>query len=214
MKNREIVRAKMLISLSIVLLLAIAIFEKPGVVFAATHNVAVVDVTPESDWLYRGKLCRANVNVTVANEGDVPETFNVTVFADSNTTVIGDEYVVGVQKVSLSNGTSATLVFPWDTTGVTPCQNYTLTAVADEVPNETDIADNTRSSSTSVRVRLLGDVNDDGEVNIRDLSAMVRAFGSYLGRPRWDVAADVNNDGWVDIRDLVLVAKNFGNVCP
>jgi len=57
---------------------------------------------------------------------------------------------------------------------------------------------------------LLGDVNVDGKVDIRDLSIAALAFGETPERPRWNPQADINGDNYIDIRDIVLIAKNFG----
>jgi parallel beta-helix repeat protein len=57
---------------------------------------------------------------------------------------------------------------------------------------------------------LLGDLNDDGKVNVMDIFAAAKAFGSYLTHPRWNPIADVNNDHIVNVRDLFLIAKSFG----
>ncbi len=54
---------------------------------------------------------------------------------------------------------------------------------------------------------LTGDVNNDGCVNILDMSAVGGQFGSTNPNP---AAADINGDGRVDIVDVVLVARNFG----
>lgn len=181
-----------------------------------THDVAIVDVTPEANWVYQGKPCHSSINVTAANEGEVTETFDVIVYADNDTAIIGDEYIVGTQTITLPNGTSTTLTFLWDTTSVTPCCNYTITAVAITVPHETEIADNTMSSTVTVRVRIVGDVNGDGKVDIKDIAMAAICFGEFPGRPKWlpyGPYADVNNDECVDIRDLVTIAINFGNTC-
>ena len=50
------------------------------------------------------------------------------------------------------------------------------------------------------------DVNDDGVVNIIDLTLVASNFGE-----QGENAADVNNDGVVNIIDLTLVAAAFGN---
>jgi hypothetical protein len=56
---------------------------------------------------------------------------------------------------------------------------------------------------------LLGDVNGDGKVNLKDVMVAVQAFNSFPGTPRWNVAADLDNSGRVDMRDLVLIVLNF-----
>jgi len=57
---------------------------------------------------------------------------------------------------------------------------------------------------------ILGDLNNDGTVNIGDIAIVAKAFGSYIGHRRWDSAADMNKDDVIDILDIALVARNFG----
>jgi parallel beta-helix repeat protein len=57
---------------------------------------------------------------------------------------------------------------------------------------------------------LVGDLNDDGTVNMADLGVAAPAFGSYPRHTRWNPTADPNHDGRVDVRDLVIIAMNFG----
>jgi plastocyanin len=59
-------------------------------------------------------------------------------------------------------------------------------------------------------IRLTGDVNDDGIVNVKDLTIVSLAFGSFQGEPDYNPAADLNEDGIVDMRDLSKVARNLG----
>lgn len=54
------------------------------------------------------------------------------------------------------------------------------------------------------------DLNGDGEVDIRDVSAAALAFGAYPSHPRWNLEADMNQDSQIDIRDLAIIVKNFG----
>ncbi|MEM9295753.1 MAG: dockerin type I domain-containing protein [Planctomycetota bacterium] len=57
-------------------------------------------------------------------------------------------------------------------------------------------------------VRLIGDANDDGAVDLLDFDALAQAFGaSTAGGPG---AADFNGDGAVDLLDFDLLAQNFG----
>ncbi len=59
-----------------------------------------------------------------------------------------------------------------------------------------------------------GDVNKDGKVDVRDLSLVGKAFGSYASQSSWNPIGDINQDGKIDIKDLVLIAKNFGRTQP
>ena len=59
-------------------------------------------------------------------------------------------------------------------------------------------------------IRVLGDLNSDGIVDIFDVVTLAKAFDSAPGDSNWNQAADLNNDDIVDIFDVVLLAKNFG----
>ena len=64
--------------------------------------------------------------------------------------------------------------------------------------------------STTFVITFLGDLNDDGRVDMKDIYVIVKAFGSYPGHPRWSPVADLDMDDRVDIRDIYLVLKHFG----
>jgi len=57
---------------------------------------------------------------------------------------------------------------------------------------------------------LVGDLNGDGKVDIKDIAIVAKAYGSYPGYPNWNPIADLNGDGKVDIKDVAIVAKQFG----
>ena len=61
-------------------------------------------------------------------------------------------------------------------------------------------------SATTIPTQLPEDVNQDGIVNVIDLTLVATNFGT-TGQN----TADVNNDGIVNIIDLTLVAAAFGN---
>ena len=61
-------------------------------------------------------------------------------------------------------------------------------------------------------VILIGDLNGDGKIDIKDISIVARAYGSDPGKPNWNPDADLNHDGKVDIKDIAIVAKVFGVV--
>ena len=57
---------------------------------------------------------------------------------------------------------------------------------------------------------VVGDVNGDGKVDIKDVAMVAAAFGSYQGGPRWNPACDLNGDLRIDITDVAIVCAHFG----
>ncbi len=165
------------------------------------HEVVVTDITASSyfnsTWVYQGR--DVDINVTVLDSGGFSENATVTVYYNETA---GD--VAGVQNVELISGENATLLFVWNTTGVPiSYTNYTLTAVA-TIPT----GSNTLSDGT-MQVRILGDLNGDGKVDMADVEIFILAFGSYPGHARWNPAADVNQNGVVDLNDLVTLFEHW-----
>jgi hypothetical protein len=62
-----------------------------------------------------------------------------------------------------------------------------------------------------VKLKLIGDVNGDGIVDINDLVAWDAAYGSRPGDLNWNVQADINGDGVVDQQDGQLIVQNYRN---
>ena len=59
----------------------------------------------------------------------------------------------------------------------------------------------------------LSDFDQDGRVDIIDLSLVAMKIGVSSGQPGFTQALDPNNDGLVDIGDLHTVALTFGKTC-
>ncbi len=57
---------------------------------------------------------------------------------------------------------------------------------------------------------LVGDVNNDGCVDVVDLLYLVDAFGAVTGDANYNPACDFNSDGSVDVIDLLTMVDNFG----
>jgi hypothetical protein len=111
-----------------------AILVEPNV-----HDVAITDVKASSNFAYAGD--NVSVYVVTLNRGTFLETFNVTAYADKNSTIMGDEITIGTQSLCLQRWSSCTLTFIWNTAGVSP-GNYTISAVASNVSQEADPTDN------------------------------------------------------------------------
>jgi len=151
--------------------------------------------------------CRIYVNVTVQNQGNKIEAFNITVYANDN-------FVDNKTNVFLFSGNSTTLNFEWNTTGFDK-GNYTIWAYVSPISGEVNVADNTLTDGWII-ITIPGDINGDFKVDIKDLVLVIKYFGSYPGHPTkpWNPNADINCDNKVDIKDLVLVIKHFGEHYP
>jgi len=170
----------------------------------SSHDVAVVGLDPSPIEVYVGG--GINITVTVRNEGLYAESFNVTISYDS--TPVSKQQVIG-----LGNGVSRNLTFLWNTAGVTPNLHYVITASADIVAGELETLDNTRSYE-NIAVKILGDINSDGNVNASDLSSLSGGYGFDSDNPGWNPNFDLSNDGIIDAFDLFDLGKNYGKTSP
>ena len=107
-------------------------------VAVVTRNVAVTNVEASPIEVTAGDM--VTISVTVVNEGNFTETFDVTVYYDN--TSIQTKTVT-----DLAPSASQTLSFSWNTTGVNP-DDYSLKGVASPVPDEVDETDNSDIGST------------------------------------------------------------------
>jgi hypothetical protein len=177
-----------------------------GTVLLSIRDVNVLSVTPEVTVAYQGYP--RDIEVRVKNEGDLTETFNVTLYYGSYK--IGDP-----QKVTaLAPGSTQILTWTWDTTGI-PYGVYAISAVADQVPYETNTGNNVGSGGNII-LTIAGDITGpesppgsgkyppDGTVNNLDLVYLNNKFGTT------DPLADITSNGLVDIRDLYALGRNFG----
>jgi nitrous oxidase accessory protein NosD len=149
-----------------------------------------------------GQNFTAHLNVTVTNQGNKIEGFNITAYA--NTTKIQTQFI------TLTGGNSTNVTFNWDTTGWT-MGNYNISAIATQLPSEIDTTDNTLIGGI-IKVTIPGDINGDFYVNIQDAALI----GLYW---QWRVAiyppppllaeADINGDGIVNIKDAAIIGLNW-----
>jgi hypothetical protein len=179
-----------------------------------THDVGVTNVLASKTIVGQG--CSLNVSVAAADPGGYPETFNLTVYA--NTTSIAS------QNVTLSTGDSTTITLTWTTTGFA-YGNYTLSAYAWPVPGETNTANNNFTDGP-VKVTITGDVDGDSKVDMTDLMLLLAGFGSRLGpdgnywhKPpcSWcphSPNLDLDNNGQIDMTDIFIALNSFGRYHP
>ncbi len=170
----------------------------------ALPDVAVTNVTTCKDGCLPmsvvGQDHTVHINVTVSNEGEFPETFNVSTYANSTE--------IGKREVTLDFEESTTIVFTWNTIGFVK-GNYTIWAYAWPAQDETDTADNNFTNSV-IYVGLVGDVNADEKVDMKDVGICSMAYGTTPGHPKWNPNADINDDHKVEMKDVGIACKNYG----
>jgi subtilisin family serine protease len=162
------------------------------------HDIAITDVTALQNIVGQG--FSTSINVTVTNRGDYLENFNITVYAN--------QIIISMfENTILTSGDSKTITLTWSTSGFTK-GNYTISAYAEPVSDETDTTDNTLS--TWIIVTIPGDVNADGRVDIFDAVLLASAAGSKPGDKNWNANTDINGDFIVDLFDAVILADHTG----
>lgn len=135
------------------------------VVEPAVRDGAVLDVRTLRTAAYVGDI--VDIDVDVQNHGNAREAFCVRVYADTNTTVIGDEVLVGSKNTTLSKFARSTIHYIWDTTGLTS-GNYTLTGSVDTLPGEVCLEDNNKTKGVVQLFEplLCPDINIMGPANV------------------------------------------------
>ena len=174
-----------------------------GLFVSLIRDVAVVNITPEVNFAYQGWIVQ--INVTVTNKGNLTETFVAKAYYDD--TLIGT-----VTANDLPPSMNFTATFSWNTKNVTACHNYIISAEATQVPYEMNIADNFLQDE-GVKVKLMGDIDGDGKVDIFDAVVLANAAGSHYGYSRWNPDADLDRNKYIDIFDAVLLSSNSGKTC-
>ncbi|UCH32285.1 MAG: hypothetical protein JSV05_02590 [Candidatus Bathyarchaeota archaeon] len=162
------------------------------------YDVAITSINPAESTIFQGRS--TDVNVSVANQGQFTETFNVSLFA--NVTLIES------QEVTLTGGNSTTINFVWNTSEWAS-GNYEISADTSPIPGEIFTSDNTLIDGT-ITLRNSYDVTGDGYVGIDDIVAVAEHFGQTPTHTDWDEKFDLTRDGYVGIDDIVLIAEHFG----
>lgn len=171
-----------------------------GFVHIFVRNIAVEDISLPTNETYVGRVIP--VNVTVLNDGDMTENFTVSLYYDST--------LIATQNVTiLIPHQHTSIVFNWNTTLVAPSATpYNMKAIASTVPNESNLTDNTLIRGT-IKLKIVGDVNGDGSVNIDDLIAWDHAYGTQFGETNWNEQADVDGNGLVNEDDATLILQHY-----
>lgn len=77
---------------------------------------------------------------------------------------------------------------------------------------EADYSNN--SANKTIEVRMTGDVNGDGKVEVYDLFDFGKAYGCASGDPNWNHHCDFNFDNIISSSDLEKLQENYGKIDP
>jgi hypothetical protein len=150
-----------------------------------------------------------DIAVLVKNNGTTAENFNVTAYRNNQT----HNFEIGkIEVLNLGPGNDTTIIFHWNTLGLTPCQNWTIRAEApidlDEYPDDNNVTDG------SVKITIPGDIDGNGEIELYDIVAAGLAFGATPSdTEHWNPLADIVADDLIDIFDLVDMSRHYGDTC-
>jgi hypothetical protein len=187
-------------------------FTSPSI--SPIHDLGLTFVAPSNSLLYAGGLpsigqsANTTVAVTVVNYGDYGENVKATVSV-SNTTSIS----LGNQIQPVAPGLSWSFSFSWNTTNAKPGRYNILASVISTNSTETpgNQGDNTILVKNSIHLLPWGDVDQNGDVVLGDVSVFFYDFGFTPSTPsRWNPFCDINNNGIIDIIDVGVAVKNFG----
>jgi parallel beta-helix repeat protein len=166
-----------------------------------------------------GIYAETSSNNSIIGNNIANNVYGILLYSSSNNTIYHNDFINNTSQVSSTNSTNA-----WDNGREGNYWSDYLT----KYPNATQVdssgvwntpyvidANNTdQYPLMKPYAPLIGDINNDGKVDVKDINIAARAFGSSPGNPRWNPLADVNHDGKVDIRDIALIAKHYGEHDP
>ncbi len=173
-----------------------------GLVWILKHDVEVIGCAVSTNETYVGKL--VNATVIVKNNGDAAENITVTVYA-------GDQQIVKIEIMNLAPNEIIAEMAVWNTSTLPPSLTpYQIKAEAEPVPYETNTTNNIFIDG-KFKLKIVGDINGDGAVNLEDLVLWDSAYNSKPSDPNWNPQADINGDDAVDKEDGELIIQNYRN---
>jgi plastocyanin len=184
------------------------------------HDIAVTQITTSKTVV--GKGYSMNISITLENQGDLAENFNVTACYNESAIILPDGR--NYTTITLTGKTTTSITLVWNTTNVS-IGNYTMGAYAWPVPGEADLTDNSLQNGlvcVGVPCDITGPIPlvPDGVCNMRDIGYICSKFGTTPSSPSWDPNCDVTGqtsrrpDNIVNMRDIGEACSNFGAKYP
>jgi len=168
-------------------------------VYVGTRDLTVTAVEPYRTAIPIEFPKGVDVLVTLQNNGQATETFNVTLSQGSTN--------IGNLTAALIAGGSGTATFTLNTSTLS-YGNYSLRGDAIPLPYETHTSDN--NLTRYVLITIPGDTNGDRTVDIYDAIMLAGAYDSKPSDSNWKANADINGDNTVDIYDAIMLSTHYG----
>jgi CARDB len=153
------------------------------------RNIAVLQVTPSSLSVFKNES--VSINVKVRNDGEIPESFNVTVYRNATE-------IATIPVVDLNPSSESTLTAIWKT-DQTEEGKYVIMANASSVPEGDDPSDNT---ATDGIVKVMQRIHDIALTDVAPLSNSV-----YAGQTL-EINVTIKNKGTQTESTLVYLYYN------
>jgi hypothetical protein len=171
----------------------------PGV----SREIAITNVASSRTLVGHG--CSIVVNVTVANQGEIMESFHLKSYWNS-TTVSGIWGRVRGASLQVNETKTFTII---RNASQPKFHNYSMWVQAGPLLGELNITDNTLMDGW-VCISTPGDMDFDFDVDIFDMVTMVDIYKESISLT-WPIPPqDIDGDWDVDIYDVVLAASNYG----
>jgi hypothetical protein len=119
---------------------------------------------------------------------------------------------IGNQTITLPPLESGDAIIQWTNTSTWPNGTYNLIVTINVYANDTLVY--ATMFPITFNITIVGDIDGNGKVDLKDVYACGKAFGSYLHHPRWNPNADINCDTKVDLKDYFSLCKNYGKSYP
>jgi thermitase len=166
--------------------------------YADLHDIGITSINTSKTIV--GQNYSININVKIINYGEEKENFNLSIKVNSTT--------IQTQTVILTARNSTTITFMWNTAGFAK-GNYTISAYAKLVSEETDITDNMLINGW-VSVTIPGDVDGDRDIDIYDVVKITGVYWSKIGGPTYNPNSDINGDDVIDMDDIIICINKYG----
>jgi len=182
-----------------------------------TVSIAVFDANETFSWQYNLTWNPSILNLTGIEEGEflsqgiydtsLNHSIAITINYTAGWSFVGNTLLEEPTTYPNGTGTLVTMNFTVLAEG---SSNLTL---HDTVLLYKDgVTPYTHTTEDGQFVLLLGDIDRDGIVDVKDLRLLGKAYNSNstLPSPNWNAECDLDDDGDIDEDDLLILSENYG----